>query len=94
MKPFSFVFGKRDRTRVFDKHPDESVVCFEVEPIKAEDIVKHRKRLGLSQIQYAQRLGVSLRSLQNWEQGLKNPNSTATATIKQFISEETVQSIP
>lgn len=39
---------------------------------KAFHIRHHRKTLGLSQAQYAEKYAVSLRTLQKWEQGI-NP---------------------
>ena len=36
-----------------------------------------RKRMGLSQIKFAQLLGISPSTLQNWEQGRRNPEGPA-----------------
>jgi len=36
-----------------------------------------RQRVGLTQTQFAQALGVSVRTLQEWEQGRRNPTPAA-----------------
>ena len=37
------------------------------------DIKAIRKRTGLSQAQFAEKYGMSRRTLQNWEEGSRNP---------------------
>lgn len=37
------------------------------------DVIAIRMRLGLSQAKFAELLGISLRTLQNWEQGRRKP---------------------
>lgn len=41
-----------------------------------------RQRLGLSQSQFAQVLGVSVRTLQDWEQKRRQPSGAARTLIK------------
>ena len=77
-----FVFGKRDRSGVFKKDKNGSVVCEEIETVTPSEILEHRKKLGMSQIQFAQHLGVSLRALQSWEQNTRTPNGTIVKKIK------------
>ena len=39
------------------------------------DVKAIRQRLGLTQLDFAQRYGFALRSIQNWEQGRRQPDS-------------------
>jgi len=41
-----------------------------------------REQLGLSQSQFASLIGISPRTLQNWEQGHRRPEGTARALLR------------
>ncbi|MFN0128750.1 MAG: helix-turn-helix domain-containing protein [Verrucomicrobiales bacterium] len=41
-----------------------------------------REKLGLSQLQFAALIGISPRTLQNWEQGHRRPEGTARALLR------------
>jgi putative transcriptional regulator len=41
-----------------------------------------RERLGLSQSRFASIIGVSVRTLQNWEQGRRQPEGPAKALLR------------
>lgn len=41
-----------------------------------------RKALGMSQAEFAKLLGVSVRTLQDWEQGRKQPSGAASTLLK------------
>jgi putative transcriptional regulator len=43
---------------------------------------KIRERLGLSQSRFASIIGVSVRTLQNWEQGRREPEGPAKALLR------------
>ena len=45
-------------------------------------IVRAREKSGLSQAEFAQLLGVSVRTIQDWEQGRREPNAAAKTLIK------------
>ena len=46
------------------------------------DVRKVRKKLGKSQSEFALMIGVSVATLQNWEQGRRKPEGPAQALLK------------
>lgn len=46
------------------------------------DVAAIRKRLGLSQGEFAARFGFKLDALQNWEQGRRRPEGSARALLR------------
>ena len=50
--------------------------------VKPEEIQKARKRLGLSQDQFASAFGVSASTLRKWEQGQRSPTGAAKTLLK------------
>jgi putative transcriptional regulator len=46
------------------------------------DVKVIRERLGLSQARFAALMGVSPRTLQNWEQGRREPEGPAKALLR------------
>jgi putative transcriptional regulator len=52
---------------------------FDLEPA---DIKTVRRKLNLSQSEFALMIGVSLSTLQNWEQGRRRPEGPAQALLK------------
>ena len=51
---------------------------FEIEPL---DIKRIREQLRVSQNDFAMMIGVSVRTLQNWEQGRRTPEGPAKALL-------------
>ena len=48
---------------------------------KASDVVKIRERMGVSSEVFATFMGVSVRTLRYWEQGLREPNGSARTLL-------------
>jgi putative transcriptional regulator len=46
------------------------------------DVIRVRARLGLTQHKFAQLLGISENTLQNWEQGRRRPAGPAKVLLK------------
>ena len=47
-----------------------------------EDVVALRRFVGLSQVQFAKALGISVHTLRNWEQGRRHPEGPALALLR------------
>ena len=47
-----------------------------------EDIVALRGFVGLTQLQFAEALGISVSTLRNWEQGRRSPEGSALALLR------------
>jgi putative transcriptional regulator len=60
--------GKKKPSRIFE--------------IDAPEIKMVRKSLNVSQSEFAMMIGVSLRTLQNWEQGRRKPEGPAKALLR------------
>ena len=50
--------------------------------VDAPDIARIRMKVGLTQTSFAQLLGVSPRTLQDWEQGRRTPSGSAQTLLK------------
>lgn len=53
--------------------------------ITETDVALARKKSELTQDQFAKILGVSRRTLESWEQGVRRPSGAATSLIRLFI---------
>jgi putative transcriptional regulator len=52
---------------------------YDVNPI---DVGAIRKRLSLSQAKFADKFGLSVATVRDWEQGRRNPDNTARTLLK------------
>lgn len=52
-----------------------------VTDVQANEVAEARHRTGLSQAQFAEALGISKRTLQEWEQGRRSPSGAARTLI-------------
>jgi len=50
-----------------------------------EDIVALRRFVGLTQLQFAEALGISVHTLRNWEQGRRRPEGPALALFTRSL---------
>jgi putative transcriptional regulator len=60
--------GKEEPSRVFD--------------VEEPDVAAIREQLGLSQVNFAVMLGISVGTLRNWEQGRRRPEGPARTLLR------------
>ena len=53
-----------------------------VEKVEISPVIEARQKVGLSQSRFAELLGVSVRTLQDWEQGRRKPSRAAVSLIQ------------
>lgn len=53
-----------------------------IETVEISSAVEARQKTGLSQSRFAELLGVSVRTLQDWEQGRRKPSRAAISLIQ------------
>ena len=53
-----------------------------VTAVELNEVAEARQKAGLSQAQFAELLGISKRTLQDWEQGRRSPSGAAQALIR------------
>lgn len=70
--------GKRRPSRVFSFSP--------------LDVKKIREKMGLSQTQFSRLIHVSINTLQNWEQGRRNPQGPALVLL-QILKKDPVHAV-
>lgn len=85
--PASMKLGRIDRVRV-DATSEQDIAAQQAADVMEamQDAAKFarrvRKRLGLSQVEFSERIGVSLNTIRNWEQGKRYPTGAAKALLK------------
>lgn len=67
-----------------DKRLNDTLANIQDESLSRE-IVRIRRALNISQAQLASKLGISARTLESWERGVRHPSSSAQALIRLFI---------
>jgi len=53
-----------------------------VTKVELNEVAQARQKSGLSQTQFAEALGISKRTLQEWEQGRRTPSGAAQTLIR------------
>jgi len=61
---------------------------FQIQPV---DVRKIRENLRLSQQQFAALMGISINTLQNWEQGRRQPRGAAQVLLR--VAEQSPQTV-
>ena len=85
--PASLAVGRIDSARV-DATTEQDIAAHQAadDAEALQDAAKFarrvRKRLGLSQAEFSQRIEVSLETIRNWEQGKRCPTGAAKALLK------------
>ena len=54
--------------------------------INVPDVAATREKTGLSQARFAELLGVSIRTLQDWEQGRREPTGAAKPLLRVAVA--------
>ena len=70
----------RDFARAIPRKQRERILSGRI--AGGEDIVALRRFVGLTQLQFAEALGISVHTLRNWEQGRRSPEGPALALLR------------
>ena len=71
--------GKRDFARALTRSQRQRIMRGR---LHAADIVALRRFVGMTQIDFARALGISVHTLRNWEQGRRMPEGPALALLR------------
>lgn len=58
--------------------------------VNLPDVASVREKVGLSQARFAELLGISVRTLQDWEQGRRSPSGAARTLLAIIDKDPTV----
>jgi len=78
-KDFKLLLTSIDQARQIHAGKRKPGRVFEFNPVMVKDI---RRKLHKSQSEFARMIGVSVDTLQNWEQGRRKPEGPALALLK------------
>jgi len=78
-KDFNDLLKSIDQTREIHAGQRKPSRVFKFDPIMVKNT---RKKLRASQVKFALMIGVSVDTLQNWEQGRRRPEGPALALLK------------
>jgi len=70
----------RDFARAIPRKQRERILSGRI--AGGEDVVALRRFVGLTQLQFAEALGISVHTLRNWEQGRRSPEGPALALLR------------
>lgn len=71
---------EKDFTRTLRRSQRKRLMAGEIE--SGRDIADLRAFVGLTQVEFAQALGISVRTLQGWEQGRRRPEGPGLALLR------------
>ncbi|HBG61684.1 MAG: transcriptional regulator [Omnitrophica WOR_2 bacterium GWF2_38_59] len=78
-KDFNDLLTSIDQARKIHKGKLKPSRVFKFSPVVVKNI---RKKFNVSQVEFAYMIGVSVDTLQNWEQGRRRPDGPALALLK------------
>ncbi|WHP05889.1 MULTISPECIES: helix-turn-helix domain-containing protein [Acinetobacter] len=65
----------------FDSHTSTTVQDEEL----ADEMIRARRQMKISQAELATKLGISARTVESWERGIRHPSKPSQALIRLFI---------
>lgn len=74
--------GLRESLGEMKAYVEGKPVAVRVTHVDVSPIIEARNRVGLTQSVFAKLLGVSVRTLQDWEQGRRNPSGAAQTLLR------------
>ena len=72
--------SEKDFARTLTRSQRQRLISGVIE--SGEDIAALRRFVGLTQVRFADALGISVHTLRNWEQGRRKPDGPAIALLR------------